>query len=72
MKTLLTEKENEQAAEFVWAHYARKCSPRYRPWRVATRAEVQVTAKATGIGFGITLKCLNCGEEKDVTDFESW
>lgn len=63
-RTLLTDKENEAAAEFVWRHY--------EDGSHGPHAEAQLTASATGIAFAIKIKCPWCKKSEDITDYDSW
>ena len=60
--TLLNEKENAAAWDFVEQH---KCEPGVS--RIA-----QITVTPTGIADNIQIKCLTCGTSKDISDYESW
>jgi len=59
---LLTPKENNFAAKFVWDHYAKH----------GKTASLTLTTKATGLGFNVIVKCPYCKETLDITDRDSW
>lgn len=59
---LLSEKENADAEHFHWKH---RCK------RKGTR-NLELTAKPTGLGLRIDVKCLLCGKTKDISDYDSW
>lgn len=53
----MTDVEKEKAAQFEDDHYG--CTITY-------------IFKPTGIGTGITVHCIRCGDEENITDYESW
>lgn len=64
-RELLSRRENETAAAFVWDHYARRCGGE-------KSAKLELTAEATGLGFAIKVRCPNCKRSQDITDTTDW
>lgn len=61
--------EAEQAIfDAFSAEHLTKCSPSMD----AMHTRWQFTFTHGGVGTDITVKCLLCGEEKDITDYASW
>jgi uncharacterized protein CbrC (UPF0167 family) len=58
-------KEPENAKAFAEKH--KKCYS-----RSATSEKFQYTFVPGGIGTGVSMKCLICGEESNITDYDIW
>lgn len=61
----LSDKELEANRAFRYEHYTRHGGGKALSTYI-------YTLTGTGIGTVITVKCPVCGEEKDITDIESW
>jgi hypothetical protein len=71
---LINERENALACEFYLNHEcksARGFLRRFFAKRFVTRS-VTLTVESCGIGDAVSIRCDNCGQEKDLTDYFSW
>lgn len=62
---ILSDKERDSIQDFSRKHYEKH-------GRLKTLNTYIYTLSGVGIGTTISIKCPVCGEEKDVTDTESW
>lgn len=65
----LTEKEEELAKAFRDKH--KQCRPKHNRM-FQQYAPFSYTFEPNGIGIAVSIKCPYCGEEKDITDIDSW
>lgn len=64
---VLSQNERDAIEGFKKIHYER-----HAPHTKASGSTYIYTLTGTGIGTAISIKCPECGEEKDVTDFSNW
>lgn len=63
MSALLNDRENKTAAKFAVDHHG--CGDQ-------KRAEININAHHTGVGFKLDMKCKHCKAALDITDYKSW
>ena len=68
IKVTLNEKEEKEYIDFVKKH--KKCREHSEDCLGNFYLSYKITP--TGIGDIIKIKCEQCGEEKDITDIDSW
>ena len=61
---LFTAVENERYHAFMHKHHEKGCSKYNEGF--------SISFVGTGVGKVYKVKCNNCGEEEDITEFESW
>lgn len=66
----LTEREDELARKFREEH--KGCRPDLSHKIFPTYAPYTYKFTPTGIGSCVSITCPYCGEEKDITDVDSW
>jgi hypothetical protein len=64
---MFNEKVLKDLEEFREKHFKKQC---YMKNRKSDSYSIKIVA--TGIGDAISIKCRNCGKEKDVTDYDTW
>ena len=66
----LNEEEEKRAKEFISKH-SKSCEVRNSSG-FPVGPLFSYTFTPTGIGTGVSIKCSQCGEELDLTDYKSW